>query len=274
MLRDASQTLRFKQVGESLVSLMIGLAVGMIVVAGVIAAYTTTLKGGRDTLRADRLNQELRATLDVMANNLRRSGYWSLATTTGSPTTNPFAGITINTAKNCIAVNYDFDGSGTPTNASNAFGYKLASSTVMMWNVAGPVDCTATTGWESLTDPKDVTITGLIFETGHVSTGVNSVSQCVATGGGLPAPVLWSSASGAYTPACGDTSSSTAAALAAGFAAAGVAVGSTGTTYVLTEARTITITLTANNASDSFQKLTLTQPVLVRNNRVFTYTVP
>jgi Tfp pilus assembly protein PilW len=64
-----------KQRGLSLIELMISLALGMIVIGGVTYVTASTMRTNSDTLRSTHLNQELRAALQMMTRDLRRSGY-------------------------------------------------------------------------------------------------------------------------------------------------------------------------------------------------------
>jgi|SRR4249919_1805708 len=59
--------------GFSLVELMVAMVVGLIVVGAVLALVVSIMKSNRQTLQSTRLNQEMRATLAVIANELRRA---------------------------------------------------------------------------------------------------------------------------------------------------------------------------------------------------------
>lgn len=59
--------------GFSLIELMVAMVVGLIVVGAVLALVVAIMKSNRQTLQATRLNQEMRATLAVIANDLRRA---------------------------------------------------------------------------------------------------------------------------------------------------------------------------------------------------------
>ncbi len=65
--------------GFSLVELMIGITLGLIIISGVLGVFSSTVKNQSDNLKMSRLNQELRAVMDVMARDIRRAGYWGLA---------------------------------------------------------------------------------------------------------------------------------------------------------------------------------------------------
>lgn len=59
--------------GFSLVELMVALVVGLIVIGAVLALVISIMKSNRQTLQSTRLNQEMRATIAVIANDLRRA---------------------------------------------------------------------------------------------------------------------------------------------------------------------------------------------------------
>ena len=77
-----------RQRGVTLIGLMIGLAVGLLVLSATLQAYMMISEGARDTLREARLDQELRAALDVIRLDIRRAGYW--ADPDPDPLANPF----------------------------------------------------------------------------------------------------------------------------------------------------------------------------------------
>ena len=68
-----------KQKGYTLVELMVAMALGLVVVAGVSAAYLGTLRTNADSLKMMRLNEELRAIMTLMVRDIRRAGQWGVA---------------------------------------------------------------------------------------------------------------------------------------------------------------------------------------------------
>ena len=72
-----------RQSGVTLIGLMIGMAVGILVLAATLSLYLMIAKGARENIQQARLNQELRAALEVMQQDLRRAGYWDFADTNG-----------------------------------------------------------------------------------------------------------------------------------------------------------------------------------------------
>ena len=77
-----------REQGISIIELMVGIAVGLIVVSAAIAAFVGNLRGSSDNLRQVRLGEELNAAMAFMTNDIRRAGYWGAAK---SGMANPFA---------------------------------------------------------------------------------------------------------------------------------------------------------------------------------------
>jgi type IV pilus assembly protein PilW len=71
--------LRRRQTGLSMVELMVGVAIGLFVVAGATLAVSNQLGDNRRLMLETQIQQDLRAAADVIARDLRRSGYWASA---------------------------------------------------------------------------------------------------------------------------------------------------------------------------------------------------
>lgn len=95
--------------GFSLVELMVALVAGLVVVGAVLALVVAIMKSNRETLQATRLNQELRATLAVIANDLRRARSvddpLTVAMAAGG---NPYAAVSTATG-GCVVYAYAID---------------------------------------------------------------------------------------------------------------------------------------------------------------------
>lgn len=93
--------------GFSLVELMVAMVLGLVVSGAVIALVVAIIHSNRQTLQSTRLNQELRATLAVIANDLRRARAvddpLSIAVAAGG---NPFRAVDTATA-GCVVYAYD-----------------------------------------------------------------------------------------------------------------------------------------------------------------------
>lgn len=73
-LQPTRSFLRRRQSGLSLVELMVGIAVGLLVVAGATLVVTSQLGDNRRLLLESQLQQDLRATSDIITRELRRAG--------------------------------------------------------------------------------------------------------------------------------------------------------------------------------------------------------
>lgn len=258
---------RRAQRGVSLVELMVGLVVSLIVVAAAGAMYVTTVGGQSDALRLARLNQDLRAAMDVMVADLRRAGVWNGAVTvvSGGPPVelsflqNPFtaasANVSVQNGGSCVLYAYDADGDGVnAVEAGEVFGFKLNGSVLQMVDPGNaPVDtsdCDAGT-WLGLTSNDTVVVDELSFSTTN--------SQCL----NATQDISWKVT----------TSPSTVAPCAA--TAASVTMNSGGTyaapttNNLLTEVRQVRITLRGHHASDTSVAGTITELVHLPNNRTF-----
>jgi type IV pilus assembly protein PilW len=148
---------RRRQRGLSLVELMIGTTIGLFVVAGTVGLYANNAANSRKLLAEARLNQDLRAAMDLVVRDLRRSGYWGNAikgtTITGSGTgtmANPYRGIeTTGTDE----LTYQFSRDATEDDAvadTEQFGFMLEAGVLKMQ--------TEKESWLPMTDSHQVTV--------------------------------------------------------------------------------------------------------------------
>jgi Tfp pilus assembly protein PilW len=150
--------------GFSLVELMVALVAGLIVVGAVLALVVAIMKSNRQTLQTTRLNQELRATLAVIASDLRR------ARSVGDPLSsavavngNPYKAVSTSTG-GCVIYAYDgaIDG---PWHV-----IKLASGTIVMQGSATrPASCSPA-GTPMPLGSDQIEITALTFTPTTTST--------------------------------------------------------------------------------------------------------
>ncbi len=70
-----------RQRGLSLVELMVGITIGLFVVAAASMVVTTQLRENRQLLLETQLQQDLRASADIIARDIRRTGYTKTAQT-------------------------------------------------------------------------------------------------------------------------------------------------------------------------------------------------
>lgn len=152
-----------RQSGMTLTGLMIGMTLGTLVLSGISTLYLLSVQGSTDTLRAIRLNQELRSVIELMQQDIRRAGYWAAAHTE-DPAENPFQSeiaainndLSIGAAlgepdASCLVYSYDLNDNGAigvcdgcalseapfdaaPYDQSNVemFGFRLRNGAVQM----------------------------------------------------------------------------------------------------------------------------------------------
>ncbi|MFP4155094.1 MAG: prepilin-type N-terminal cleavage/methylation domain-containing protein [Halothiobacillaceae bacterium] len=251
--------------GVTLVELMIGLMVGLIVIAVVGTVFLSALRGSSDTLAIVKLNQQLRGSLGYLSADLRRAGYWAgSAEAASDPTTpmdNPFTrrdapatDIQIHAGGQCLMFSYDFDHDGdgqlydeADPAAAPLYGYRLADGNLQAvvpgteLGTDGTASCDGAL-FEDLTDPGVTEVTSLAFSTAG--------SRCH----NLDEDSTWTAPAGSTIPACDPAT--------AGYDA------TAGDRMV--EVRRITITLTGRHAHDDQVTMTLTDTVKIRNNRIVT----
>lgn len=164
-----------------MIELMISIAVGLVVVSGVIGMFVSTVTSNANNLKMTRLNQELRAVMDIVTRDIRRAGYRGDSTTATSA--NPFTSTvngddltvrTVNVANDCISFTYDSTALDSPpvtvgsVDNADRFGYRrsLVGTVGVIQGRnggAGATDCANGT-WGDLTDSDSVDITTLRFD--------------------------------------------------------------------------------------------------------------
>jgi len=146
--------------GVTLVELLVGLVIALVIMGGAFAAYLAIANSSRTNIRADRINVDVQAILDLMANDIRRAGYWAAPSDSNS---NPFAAIhPTSGASSCLLYSYDENQDGSKQN-SERFGFRLSGGVVQV-RTAGTSDTNCNDGtWQPLSDPNLMTVTALTF---------------------------------------------------------------------------------------------------------------
>jgi type IV pilus assembly protein PilW len=162
-----------RQQGLSLVELMVGAALGLFVVAGALQLHAHHLRDNRQLLVEARLQQELRAAVDLVARQLRRSGYWqhALAGVARLPYDdaggNPHSALTT-ASPAAFGADVD-DAPGATTDASSRWGLRLNGHRLQARIGAG--------GWQDLSDPAFVVVEA--FELLPTERAVDLLARCV-----------------------------------------------------------------------------------------------
>ena len=153
----SSSVVRFDRrprLGLSIVELMVGITIGLFILAGASMVLTTQLGDNRRLLLEVQVQQDLRSAADIISRELRGAGYWSNATNQvwQSTLTNPYsADPLVATSNNSSLVYYkSLENPGFDNNLidNNEYGgFRLNSNT-------GTIDMQLGNGnWQPLTDP-------------------------------------------------------------------------------------------------------------------------
>ncbi len=143
-----------EQRGLSLVEMMVGVAVGLFVVAGAATVASTQMVENRRLLLETQVQQDLRAALDIITRELRRAGYdtypeskvWSAAAAASQPNPNSKAGLILGLGSDVVTYRYDRASAPPLVN----FGYQLDAYTIKQRIGANVQD---------LTDPRALKVT-------------------------------------------------------------------------------------------------------------------
>lgn len=127
------------QRGLSLVEMMVGITIGLFVVAAASMVVTTQLRENKQLLVETQLQQDLRATADIIARDIRRAGYtveaqqavWSAAAS--APLASPYQQVDV-VAGTQGSVLYNYQ---RPDLSSGPFGYWVESGVVRV-RLSGP----------------------------------------------------------------------------------------------------------------------------------------
>lgn len=148
--------------GLSLVELMVGIAVGLMVVAGASMVAVNQLGENRRLLLETQVQQDLRAAADMVARDIRRAGYWGKSETSAwqgddpNVAANPYTDLSPS-APGAAVEQVDFNYSRDPVEEDNAvdadreqFGFKRDGGAIKML-IGG--------AWQALTDSNVLEVT-------------------------------------------------------------------------------------------------------------------
>ena len=148
----------------SIVELMVGIAVGMFVVAAASLLVASQLTDNKRLLYETQLQQDLRSSLDIIVRDLRRAGSNQLIANaadavwvTGGPEPAEVPFIDVTPSSGGPAQQVDFYSSRTNTDFGKGYGFRLNSSEYVVQTLL-PNGA----GWQDLTDKKTMKVT--LFE--------------------------------------------------------------------------------------------------------------
>ncbi len=152
--------------------MFISLSLSLLAVSAMLTLVANTLGHGTKTIKMSRLNQELRASMQLMSRDLRRSNFHgSFLQCFANTNCRADLGITgyinniqINASGNCFWYWLDRNGDAVLTDdAVGGFRYSILNGVgVLQMRISGnsAANCDTSDGWELITNPGTVEITG------------------------------------------------------------------------------------------------------------------
>ena len=148
---------RQRQKGLSMVELMVGVAIGLFVVAGATLAVSNQLGDNRRLMLETQIQQDLRSAADVIARDVRRSGYWANAQTgvwhagAVAVATNPYTALTpASGVASEVRFGYSRGVENNVLDANDEAGFRLVDGAIQM-RTGGQ--------WQALTDNTTLRVT-------------------------------------------------------------------------------------------------------------------
>jgi prepilin peptidase dependent protein B len=148
------------QRGLTMVELLIGMAIGLFIVATAASLMTGNLRENRKLMIESRLMQDLRTAADMITRDLRRAGYWAAATAgvrgdgaASAPLANPYSDVTpVGAAADHTSFRFSRDATENHTVDSNEqFAFRLRNGVIELQLGVG--------NWQALTDATTLTVT-------------------------------------------------------------------------------------------------------------------
>lgn len=164
------------QRGATLVSLMIGVLVGLIVVFGGLNFYLIVIRAHTGMLNDARLTRELSDTMTVIADELRRAGY-NATITALNPFTTTMTDLTILENGSCILYTYDRNENGS-VGQNEFYGFRMRDQRIET-RTSGSSSQNCNEGdWLAITDSRVTRMTELYFhESAYTCVNTNSGRQ-------------------------------------------------------------------------------------------------
>ncbi len=144
-----------KQTGYSIIAMMIGLAIGIIVLVSAGAFFMSTLRSNVDEVKQQNFEQSIQIIKSTMVAGIRRAGYSNSASSL--PDVAGWAsGSHYYTNGTCVLITYVDMALALPK--QQFFGYKLDKTTGILYSYQADdkVDCSETSTWQPISDPTQI----------------------------------------------------------------------------------------------------------------------
>ncbi len=192
-----------RSVGMSIVELMVGITIGLFILAGATMVLTTQLGDNRSLLLEAQVQQDMRAAVDLISRDLRRAGYWAQSyrqiwpsASAGAPV-NPYQDAvpawTPSAAASAVVTTTDslayfrstgeegnLIGTDTAQPATNAYsGFRRTTA-----NGIGTIEVQlGQANWQALTDSAVLNVTAFTMDVAQHNLQLPCGAQCPGPGG-------------------------------------------------------------------------------------------
>lgn len=180
--------LKTKQIGVTLLELMVALLISTFVVSALVGLFFMAGRHNESTLEITKLDAELNLVMNSMARDAQRAGYWA---NSSSSSTNPFmqtgtTDVTIS-GGNCVLMTYDHDADGSlPAVGAGTdderYGYRLMNGAIQYRPSGASFSCSAAAElWTNLTDTRIITITAFVLTLDTQSADIDGTGSGTST---------------------------------------------------------------------------------------------
>lgn len=169
---------RATQRGLSIVELLVGVAIGLFIVAGGSKLLAENLIGNRRVIVESRISQDLRAATDIIARDIRRAGFWQNAITgvAASSVSNAYRIVEPTPASGVASsVQFSYSRDTAEDNAVSATNETFGYDRVVVDGV-GIIRSNVGGNMQALTDPSSVDVT--LFEVTPIAGEVSLGQAC------------------------------------------------------------------------------------------------
>ena len=181
--------------GVSIVELMIGIVIGLFILAGASLVMTSQISDNRRLLLDTQVQQDLRAVSSLIVRDVRRANYYGLAHRKIWPndltqsTVNPYAGLTPATSNGSSSLQYErsLDDQGGPASNDDDIVADSERVTIALNASNHTVEMTlGTSPAQALTDANVLRVTELTFTVAVRDLAVPCGIDCPVGPGGCP----------------------------------------------------------------------------------------
>jgi type II secretory pathway component PulJ len=163
------------------------MGIGLFLAGAALFVYTGMSKAYYDTLEINRLEEQLRSSMNKMVTDIRRAGYSAAAINSVHTGVNSNEFMVTGTSDltipstSCILFTYDSDSNGilpalNTTTADKRFGFRLSGTTLQSRPLTDSSFSCNGGSWQDLTDSNVVEVTNLTFTAANSTVAVSGTA--------------------------------------------------------------------------------------------------